>query len=52
VIGELVEDPSKRWRWMRLVSVGTALAYETLHVIREEQRRKERDAELAECRSR
>jgi len=51
VIGELVEDPSKRWRLMRLVAVGTALAYETLHVVREEQRRKEQDARLAECRS-
>jgi hypothetical protein len=52
VIGELVEDSNKRWRLMRLVSVGTALAYETLHVIREEQRRKEQEARLAECRSR
>jgi hypothetical protein len=51
VIGELVEDPGKRWRLMRLVSVGTALAYETLHVVREEQRRKEQEARLAECRS-
>jgi hypothetical protein len=37
---------------MRLVSVGTALAYETLHVVREEQRRKEQETRLAECRSR
>jgi hypothetical protein len=51
-IGELVEDPAKKWRWMRLGSVVTALAFETLHVVREEQRRKEREAELAECRSR
>ncbi|HTV54282.1 MAG TPA: hypothetical protein VMI06_05140, partial [Terriglobia bacterium] len=27
VIGELIEDPAKRWRWTRLASVGTALAY-------------------------
>jgi hypothetical protein len=52
VIGELVEDANKRWRLMRLVSVGTALAYETLHVVREEQRRKEQEARLAECRER
>ena len=52
VIGELVEDSNKRWRLMRLVSVGTALAYETLHVVREEQRRKEQETRLAECRSR
>jgi hypothetical protein len=51
VIGELVEDPNKRWRLMRLVSVGTALAYETIHVVREEQRRKEQEARLADCRS-
>jgi hypothetical protein len=52
VIGELVEDVDKRWRLMRLVSVGTALAYETLHVVREERRRKEQEARLAECRDR
>jgi hypothetical protein len=52
LIGEFVEDPNKRWRWTRLASVVTALSFETLHVIREEQRRKEQEARLAECRSR
>jgi hypothetical protein len=48
VIGELVENADKRWRLMRLVSVGTALAYETLHVVREERRNKEKEAALAQ----
>jgi hypothetical protein len=52
MIGEFVEDPNKRWRWTRLASVVTALAFETLHVAREEQRRKEQEARLAECHSR
>jgi hypothetical protein len=52
LIGEFIEDPKQRWRWTRLASVVTALSFETLHVIREEQRRKEQDARLAECHSR
>jgi hypothetical protein len=51
LIGEFIEDPKQRWRWTRLASVVTALAFETLHVTREEQRRREQEARLTECRS-
>ncbi|MGJ5813606.1 hypothetical protein [Paludibaculum fermentans] len=51
VIGELVKDADKRWRYVRLASVGTALAYEAAHTIREQQRNAEREAECREhCR--
>jgi hypothetical protein len=52
VIGELIEDPKQRWRWTRLASVATALAFETLHIAREQKRRADYEARLAECRSR
>jgi hypothetical protein len=49
---ELITDPAKRWKAVRLSSVGTAVAFEVLYTLREQQRRKEQQAKLAECRSR
>jgi hypothetical protein len=31
VIGELIKDPDKRWRWVRLASVATTLVSEGLY---------------------
>jgi hypothetical protein len=45
VIGELVKDHEKRWRWIRIASVATALTMEGMHAHR---LRRERD----ECRER
>ena len=42
-ISELVEDAAKRRKAIALVSVGSALAYETLWTLREQKRREERD---------
>jgi hypothetical protein len=42
----------KCWKAVRLFSVGTAVAFEVLYTVREQQRRKEQQAKLAECRSR
>jgi hypothetical protein len=50
VIGELIKDADKRWRYVRLASVGTALAYEALYTVREQNRRKELEAERDHCR--
>jgi len=50
VIGEVIQDADKRWRYVRLASVGTALAYEALYTIREQNRRKELEAQRDECR--
>jgi len=52
IIGELIADPGKRWRAVRLASVGTAIAYEALYTFREAERRKEQDAKLADCKTR
>jgi hypothetical protein len=41
VIGELVKDPDKRWRWIRIMAVATALTAEGFHAHRVSQRRKE-----------
>jgi hypothetical protein len=49
---ELITDPAKLWKAVRLSSVGTAVAFEVLYTVREQQRRKEQQAKLAECRSR
>jgi hypothetical protein len=35
VIGEFITDPAKRWRAVHLAAVGTAVAYEALHTVRE-----------------
>jgi hypothetical protein len=51
VIGEVVADANKRWRYVRIASIGTALAYEALHTIREQQRQADREADRREhCR--
>ena len=49
VIGEVIKDADKRWRYVRLASVGTALAYEALYTIREQKRRDELKAERDRC---
>ena len=49
VIGEIVKDSDKRWRYVRLASVGTALAYEALYTIREQKRKEELKAERDQC---
>lgn len=49
VIGEVIKDADKRWRYVRLASVGTALAYEALYSIREQKRREELQAERDRC---
>jgi hypothetical protein len=43
VIGELVKDPEKRWRWMRIASVAAALASEALwtHKLAKDRRKDE-----------
>ena len=52
VAGELVQDATKYKKVVRLASIGTALAYETLYTVKEHQRQKEQEAKLAECRGR
>lgn len=49
VIGELVDDPAKRWKIIRLASVGTSVAYEAVHTMNELARRREQAAKLAAC---
>jgi hypothetical protein len=50
--GEFVESPQKYKKIVRVASIGTAAAYELLYSIREEKRRHEQEARLAECRIR
>jgi hypothetical protein len=50
VIGELIEDPAKRWKVTRLAAVVTAVAYEGVHTLNEIGRRREQAAKLAACR--
>jgi hypothetical protein len=45
VIGELVKDPAKQWRFIRITSVAVALISEGLHVHRLNRERKERELE-------
>lgn len=52
VAGELVQDAAKYKKTVRLASIGTALAYEALYVMREHKRESEQAAKLAECRGR
>ena len=42
IIGELVKDSDKRWRWIRISSLATALISEGLYQYREQQRREQR----------
>jgi hypothetical protein len=42
IIGELVEDPNKRWRWIRIASVATALVSEAMYTHKIKQEREER----------
>src|SRR5450755_3841535 len=44
VVGELVKDPDKRWRWIRIISLLGAGVSEILWAQREHQRRQEREA--------
>ena len=43
VIGEVVKDPEKKWRAIRMASVGTAIASEALWTHRLLQRREEEE---------
>lgn len=43
IIGELIKDPDKRWRWIRISSVATALLSEGLWAHRVGQRREARE---------
>jgi hypothetical protein len=43
VIGELVKDADKRWRYIRMASVATALLSEALWTSRIHRERKERE---------
>lgn len=52
LVGELIADPLKYKKAVRLASIGTALAYEVLYTVHEAKRRERQDAKLAECRSR
>lgn len=49
VIGEVIDDPTKRWKVIRLASVGTSIAYEAVHTVNELARRREQAAKLAAC---
>jgi hypothetical protein len=42
IIGELVKDADKRWRWIRIASVSTALLSEGLYAHRIQREREER----------
>lgn len=44
VIGEVVKDPQKQWRFIRITSVAVALISEGLHVHRLNRERIEREA--------
>ena len=45
IIGEIVKDPEKKWRFIRITSVAVALISEGLHAHRIQRERRERDAE-------
>jgi hypothetical protein len=44
IIGELVKDADKRWRWIRIASVSTALLSEGMYAHRVQREREERAA--------
>lgn len=52
IAGELVQDAAKYKKTVRLASIGTALAYEGLYVMKEAQRKNEQAAKLADCEGR
>jgi hypothetical protein len=55
VIGEVIKDPDKRWRALRLASVGAALASEavwTHRLSKERQKDEESHAALEACNDR
>ncbi len=43
IIGEVVKDPEKRWRYIRIASVAMAFISEGVHAHRVEQQRKDRE---------
>jgi hypothetical protein len=45
LIGELVKDPERKWRFIRVSSVAVALISEGLHVHRLNREREEREAQ-------
>jgi hypothetical protein len=45
VIGEIVKDPERKWRFVRITSVAVALISEGLHARRIHRERQERDAQ-------
>ena len=49
--GELVQDATKYKKTVRLASIGTAIGYEVLHVVNEQERQNALKAKLDECRS-
>ena len=44
VIGEFVKDPEKRWRYIRMAAVATALVSEALWTSKIHRERQEREA--------
>jgi hypothetical protein len=55
VIGEVIKDPDKRWRALRLASVGAALASEavwTYRLSKDRQKDEDSHAALEACRDR
>jgi hypothetical protein len=44
VIGEIVKDPDKKWRWIRIISLLSAGVSELLWAQRERERRESRKA--------
>jgi hypothetical protein len=55
IIGEVIKDPDKRWRALRLVSVGAALASEAIwthRLSKDRQKDEESHAALAACHDR
>jgi hypothetical protein len=45
IIGEIIKDADKRWRWIRLSAVATALVSEGFYAHRVRQRREEQQRE-------
>ena len=50
--GELVHDAAKYKKTVRLASIGTAMGFELLHLLKEQERAKRQEQKLAECRGR
>jgi hypothetical protein len=49
IIGEFVKDADKRWRYIRIASVATALISEGMYAAHVGRERQERQAEREEC---